>query len=212
MNNLGFGGTNSHLILEEAPLLSEESEAAAALPGRQFQPQGLDSFARNGFGITAQHLYILTANDKNTVKSQMKALALYLKKCTTGFTESFMSDLAFTLGQRRSLLPWRVAFVASSTVGLSTQLESLVSPPVRATKEPKLGFVFTGQGAGWHAMGRELLQAYPVFSSTIAAADKHLNSLGSSWSLIGTCDLPPPQWGRLTDCFKTNYLRAQNIP
>jgi acyl transferase domain-containing protein len=31
--------------------------------------------------------------------------------------------------------------------------------------------VFTGQGAQWHAMGRELVKTYPVFALTIEVAD-----------------------------------------
>lgn len=199
VNNLGFGGTNSHVILEEPPMLSDEFKATAEITDRQYQDQNSNLCARNGFDIVVHHLYTLTANDKNTVKSQMNALIRYLKKCASGSTQSLLSDLAFTLGQRRSMLPWRISCRASSTDGLIGQLESLGTVPVRATKVPKLGFVFTGQGAGWHAMGRELLQTYPAFSSTIANADKHLVSLGASWSLIGSCNLPPRYFGRLTD-------------
>lgn len=34
--------------------------------------------------------------------------------------------------------------------------------------------VFTGQGAKWYAMGRELIEAYPVFKEAIQEADKHI--------------------------------------
>lgn len=209
VNNLGFGGTNSHFILEEAPPLDGEFEIAAALTGIYSRDQSSNITARNGFGIVAHHLYILTANDRNTVKSQMNSLVQYLKKCNSGPSKLFLSDLAFTLGQRRSLLPWRITFVASSTDGLIGQLESVGALPVRATKEPRLGFIFTGQGAGWHAMGRELLQTYPVFSLTVTAADKHLINIGSSWSLIGSCDPPSSNRFRLTNRFQEELSKDE---
>ena len=118
----------------------------------------------------------------------MRALGEYLTKRTGTFIVASMSDLAFTLGQRRSLLPWKIALPARTLDDLVKQLTSLERVPTRATKTPKLGFVFTGQGANWQGMGRELFQTYPVFSSSIAAADRYLLSLGAKWSLTGAFD------------------------
>ena len=51
---------------------------------------------------------------------------------------------------------------------------------------PRIGFVFNGQGAQWHAMGRELIAAYPVFGSAILRADQMLKEYGATWSLHGS--------------------------
>lgn len=50
----------------------------------------------------------------------------------------------------------------------------------------QLGFVFTGQGAQWHAMGRELYgqHGYAVYKSALERADRCLHKLGAQWSLI----------------------------
>lgn len=56
--------------------------------------------------------------------------------------------------------------------------------PLRAVNEPRIGFIFTGQGAQWHAMGKELMDAYPVFSSTMKRIDECLADLGATFSLI----------------------------
>ena len=152
------------------------------------EESSIDPLLDGSFSAT-RRLYVLTANDKKSVLSQISALASYLRKRSSKLvTGPLMNDLAFTLGQRRSVLPWKIAFAASEADDLRSQLESLALAPSRATKVPKLGFVFTGQGANWNAMGRELYPAYPVFSSTIAAADKYLTSLGAPWSLTGSCD------------------------
>ena len=55
--------------------------------------------------------------------------------------------------------------------------------PQRSTTAPRIAYIFTGQGAQWHAMGRELVETYPVFQLTIRAAEDCLNALGADWSL-----------------------------
>lgn len=52
---------------------------------------------------------------------------------------------------------------------------------VRSGANGKLALVFTGQGAQWAAMGRELLR-FPVFEASLTDADKYLTKLGCPWS------------------------------
>lgn len=247
VNNFGFGGTNVHLILENAPQLadvnkSERNSLPNGINGAAHSvdmnakananaekisptvertsalPNGVENVETNELSIvhfpddysskhsisttTYHRLYVLTANHPNSLISQVAALASYLgRKISNKRPESepepepeeedLMSNLAFTLCQRRSILPWKVSFTASTAKELRNLLESsdpVVPSPSRSTKAPTIGFVFTGQGANWHAMGRELFAVYPVFASTIAAADAHLESLGAPWSLKGLID------------------------
>ena len=48
-----------------------------------------------------------------------------------------------------------------------------------------LAFVFTGQGAQWYAMGRELIAVYPAFGHSLETTDLCLRELGACWSLLG---------------------------
>ena len=146
-------------------------------------------------GISLQHpdpeqsrktwIYVLTASDKTSIKSQMTSLASYIEEKLKASHDGLMNDLAFTLGQRRSRLEWRVAIPASSLQDLLETFGKGDVQPVRADKPPVLGFVFTGQGSQWHAMGRELMR-YPVFASTMEKADGCLRKIGATWSLLGT--------------------------
>ena len=102
--------------------------------------------------------------------------------------EVYMENLAFTLSVRRSSLAWRSFTVASSLKQLH-DMQAEFSKPMRAVMNPKLGFVFTGQGAQWYAMGRELL-AFSVYRDSIQEADLRLKSFGCQWSLLGMAPVP----------------------
>lgn len=97
-----------------------------------------------------------------------------------------MDNLAYTLCQRRSTLDWREAVSACSPTELSEIISSGTSEPMRPSGPPKLGFVFTGQGAQWHAMGREL-HCYPIFARCMQNLDGYLKEFGADWSLLGKC-------------------------
>ncbi|KAH1665525.1 hypothetical protein KXX15_008356 [Aspergillus fumigatus] len=55
----------------------------------------------------------------------------------------------------------------------------------KATRKPVVGFVFTGQGAQWCGMGRELVKAYPVFRQSMERIDAHLIRLQAPFSALG---------------------------
>jgi len=98
--------------------------------------------------------------------------------------EKYLEALAYTLTQRRSLHDWKVFEVADSVPRL---VEQLLAPktPVLPRSNPRVGFVFTGQGAQWAGMGKELF-IYPVFQNSVRAADKVLQSIGCEWKATGT--------------------------
>jgi acyl transferase domain-containing protein len=115
----------------------------------------------------------------------MAHLAQYLRQANVEKEEELMKNLAFTLGQRRSRFQWTAAYPAVDKDSLIQALEENQFLVARASQTPRIGMVFTGQGAQWYAMGRELIEAYPVFKEAIQEADKHIRSFGSTWSLIG---------------------------
>ncbi|KAK2813768.1 Type I Iterative PKS [Emmonsiellopsis sp. PD_5] len=127
-------------------------------------------------------LLVLSSADKEGVLRLAGSYASYFRQLPSKHeNQSFLDDLVYTLGARRSLLLWRSYAVVDSIQNID--LQGLVQKPFLSTKNPSLGFVFSGQGAQWYGMGRELL-SYPIFEESLQCASIYLRELGCSWSLI----------------------------
>lgn len=98
-------------------------------------------------------------------------------------TPSFTSDLAFTLGAKRSALDHRTFAVATSAGELSKQLQNNMPKLRRVAKSNNVIFVFTGQGAQWPTMGRELI-AHEPYRKSLERSQVTLDSLGCTWSAV----------------------------
>lgn len=121
------------------------------------------------------------------MRRQATALQAYLAALSSEkrHSQEFLSNLAYTLSTRRSLLNWRAFAVTDSVSSAATALSDSLSPSTFSipSKAPVLNFVFTGQGAQYARMGLGLLQ-YPAFKQSLEDCDSNLASLGCSWSVI----------------------------
>ncbi|KAF2281085.1 polyketide synthase [Westerdykella ornata] len=167
INNFGFGGTNAHVVMERAPLRINN-----------------DNNTSTSKEDPTEKLFVLSAADKAACQTFMSNLGVYLEQRPEMFQRDLMSNVAYTLGQRRSLLPWRVAIPAKESFDLVEKLSKGTINPVRESGVPRIGFVCTGQGAQWWAMGRELYERYPTFADVMNEADAILTQLGAPYSLL----------------------------
>lgn len=170
MNRFSFGRTNSHIIMEKAPFLKKNE---------------LDVPETQDPSVQTRKLFVLSANDKSALEVMMKNMGIYLEQRPEIFQSELMSNVAYTLGQRRSLMQWRVAISTPTSFELIETLNSGKATPTRQTESPRIGFIFTGQGAQWNAMGRELYEHYPIFQATMDACEECLVSFGAPFSLLG---------------------------
>lgn len=132
-------------------------------------------------------LFPITAADEQGVQRYASALASHLAQIGDGAASvEYLHDLAWTLNERRSVLAWRSFVSGSSLDQLQLELSTLAQKPEYPTESPVVRFAFTGQGAQWAAMGKELFETYPVFRDSMVRADSFFRSLGSTWSLVGT--------------------------
>lgn len=130
-------------------------------------------------------VFLLSAKDDSTARSMVTNLKKYLVLSKGSDEEDLLDSLAYTLSERRSRFPWSVAVAARTLRELTLLLEDPKLKPSRASEQLRLGFVFTGQGAQWYGMGRELITAYPVFEESLRQCDQYLKELGATWSLLG---------------------------
>jgi acyl transferase domain-containing protein len=196
LNSFGYGGTNAHVILEPAPAVHlngsaangvqnsfEVKETSNGVEDGAHQPNGNGTHASLDEGPQANpQLFVLSATSEKSLVEAAKNVQSWIS--TKAPEQDCLSDLAYTLNVRRSLLPLRLSVVASTPDELVSTLES---KNLRITKLPhsvSVAFIFTGQGAQWYAMGRELLGISSAFKDSILQSDKLIQSFGSEWSLV----------------------------
>jgi acyl transferase domain-containing protein/NADPH:quinone reductase-like Zn-dependent oxidoreductase/NAD(P)-dependent dehydrogenase (short-subunit alcohol dehydrogenase family)/acyl carrier protein len=165
VNNFGFSGSNSTCVLSAAPRL-----------------RGIE-IADNG-AYSPLRLFVLSANDESALRNSVKKLGIWIEQHAELYQTTMPRNLAYTLCQRRSHFPWRVAVVAGMCSDVAKAINSHDAIPTRAPSEPpRLAFVYTGQGAQWHAMGRELMRTHPVFLDAIYRADFALSLCGANFTI-----------------------------
>lgn len=175
VNNFGFGGSNAHAILEW-------HDPATVLNGNYCNG---DEGQRLHGGTKQARIYTLSAKDEQACQRMISNLRDYVSDYRGTDEQGFLDNLAYTLGSRRSILPWTASFAAKSLSDLVSALESDRLPPKKTGEKIRLGWVFTGQGAQWHAMGRELLEAFPVFKQAILSCDEYIKEMGCTWTIMG---------------------------
>ncbi|KAK3386191.1 polyketide synthase [Podospora didyma] len=172
VNNFGFGGSNAHAVLEAAP-----QPLSLAELGQQLQQSDVES----------PKLFVISGNDEGTAKRVASQIGIYVEQHPEIFQKRRLTDMAYTLGERRTHFPWRIGVAASSCDELAMSFNSSATIPIRASTTgvpPKLAFVFTGQGAQWPRMGQELMDTHPVFAATLKAAAACLERLGAPFDLL----------------------------
>jgi len=180
VNSFGYGGTNAHAIIEAYnPQISHGHSNGNS--------NGHSNGHSNGAPNKSSHdlerrLVVLSANSEASLTGMISKLEKWLTS-DPGQLASF-ADLAYTLNVRRSKLPWRCSVVASTSEELKKALRESKLRPVKSAKGVGMAFIFTGQGAQWFAMGRELLTTSRVFTSSITACNNIMKELGCDWDLV----------------------------
>lgn len=164
VNSFGFGGTNAHAILAEAPktqiFSSEADEQIRIFPISARSEAGLLAMAEKYYNFLEQE----------------KIENIY--------------DLGYSMSLRRDQHPYRLGIVAKNINQLKENLADYIADKPTlgiATGRSKdnnndFVFVFTGMGPQWWKMGRELMETEPVFMDAIKKCDKEFSKY-AGWSL-----------------------------
>ncbi|KAI0197537.1 polyketide synthase PksD [Astrocystis sublimbata] len=139
-------------------------------------------------------LLIWSAKDEDSLKRVQQQHEAYYNSHIRGSPHA-VSQLAYTLAERRSLMAWRSFAVVDKSASTSALSLGAVKG-MRSSRNTGLAFVFTGQGAQYAQMGVGLL-CYPAFLAKLEEANHVFQSLGADWSLIDVLrnetDITPPQ-------------------
>jgi acyl transferase domain-containing protein/acyl-CoA synthetase (AMP-forming)/AMP-acid ligase II/acyl carrier protein/SAM-dependent methyltransferase len=163
VNSLGIGGTNAHVILEEAPRPTA----------------GGNELDRSG------HVLTLSGKTEAALWQHVSRYVDYLGS----HPELEAGDVCFTANVGRHHFDYRLAVSGRTTAGLRDALAEKLRQhqeggapvfPV-AGAEPRVVFLFTGQGAQYAGMCRELFETQPTFRRTLERCQEILR---------GTLDVP----------------------
>ena len=146
VSSFGMGGTNAHVILEEAPDLRE---------ARSLHDEPSTS---------SRQLLVLSAKTGSALEQMRVNLLDHLKN----HPELNLADVAFTLQVGRKAFPHRLMLVCQTVAEAVSQLEAKrcflsVTPP----GEHPVVFMFPGQGPQYVNMGRELYEEEPTFRQQV---------------------------------------------
>jgi acyl transferase domain-containing protein len=137
----------------------------------------------NGLATKAvPRIFVLSAFSEKSLLSAAANLQQWISKYQPD-TQT-LKDMSYTLALHRSQLSCRFSTVASTAEELTSELTRVDSLKSKVGSFVHISFVFTGQGAQWHGMGRELISESKVFERSIIKSDKLLNSFGCAWSLV----------------------------
>jgi len=149
VSSFGVGGTNAHVVLEEAPLESQKSKVKS----QSCQDTGERPF----------HLVCLSAKTESALEKATVNLANYLKQ----HPQVNLADVAYTLAIGRRAFDRRRMVVVRDGEDAVTALESVapqrVFTQVKESGSRSVVFMFPGQGAQYINMAGELYQSEALF-------------------------------------------------
>ena len=141
VSSFGIGGTNAHVILEEAP---------AAEPSPSTRPR---------------HLLVLSAKTATALEAATANLAAHLERNP----EVDLGDVAYTLQAGRRTFPQRRAVICRNAAEAAAALRDAkrMLTAVEERRKRPVAFVVSGQGTQYAAMGRGLYEAEPIFRAEL---------------------------------------------
>ena len=172
VSSFGFGGTNAHVIIEEAPLVRRAEGTSAST---------VDSGAPEVFPL------VLSARTPIALRQLVDRWRSALR---TTLQHESIRDLAYTTAVRRSAFAHRVVVTGCDTAQWADRLDAWnlmgdddALPALKSGERRKIAFAFSGQGPQWFAMGRELLATEPVFREVIDRVAR-ATSAHVPWNLL----------------------------
>jgi acyl transferase domain-containing protein/acyl carrier protein len=160
VSSFGVGGTNAHVILEQPPDAAELQAGAGDVRDRE--PAAAPSML--AWVLSAKGAPALCARAERLIGRLAEDPRLGAREVGLTLTSgrAALRDRAVVLGGNRDALRAGLEALARGE-----SAPSLVRGSARTRGGAALAFLFTGQGAQWVGMGRELYDTYPVFAQAL---------------------------------------------
>ena len=162
LSSFGASGTNAHAVVAAAP-----AAEPAPVPGHPSYPLAL------------------SAKSDAALQQLAKRYAQHLAA-----QPAPLADVCFTASSGRTHFTHRLALTADSTEQAREKLAAFIAGQkasglangvAQSRTQPKVAFLFTGQGSQYRGMGRQLYETQPIFRKALDKCDELLRSyLGQS--------------------------------
>lgn len=156
ISGYGFGGTNAHILVQEAP----------------------PAPVREGYPERPRHLVALSAKSEAALKALAERYATFLRE----HPDVSLGDVSHTSIVGRAHFVERAAVVAADAAEAAAAMDAIVNGRRSAatvagrtqSDDPGVVFLFTGQGSQYIGMGRQLYGTQPVFRNALDECDRLL--------------------------------------
>ena len=158
VSSFGFGGTNTHVVIESATPTAVPAASAAQRP---------------------QHVLAMSAKNKNALHD----LAALYRERLESLSDDCVADFCFSVNTGRTHFNHRVAMTADTRESLIERLTAVIeakknaqvhSGELRLAGRPRVAMLFTGQGSQYAGMGKGLYEQHPVVRDLIDECDSIL--------------------------------------
>lgn len=157
VSSFGFGGTNAHVILEQAPQKHADTRNSENKPA----------------------ILAISAKKEETLTLLLKRYRDFIENTTS----KTIANICYTANVGRTHFPYRTAFIADSLDDLRSRIDDAINrqqngnlhdESIGEDPSSRIGFIFTGRGNQIHDVVRKLYESVQVFKNNLDRCDETL--------------------------------------